>query len=133
MSCDATEAILRERQTRQTLRLSRQSEVERVDLLDLIQVLLPYPGGLRRWSVMRAIRSLRENRDMEISPKFEDEIERVFRKFCAGKPPAGAVKDHPEAALFHRPSEKAGEVWAVNPNRARAWLRAETGMQHDVR
>ena len=133
MSFDATEDSFRE-PTGQTLRLACRSEAERVDLLDLIEVLLACPAGLRRWSVMRAIRALRENRRVGISPKFEDEIERVFRKFCAGEPLPKGVKGTrvPEDALFHRPKEKAGEVWAADLVRARARLRAETGMTYNA-
>ena len=135
MSCEATEDILHKRQTVDTLRRSYQSEAERGDLLDLIQVLMPHPGGLRRWSVMRAIRALREHRHVEISPKIEDEIERVFRKSCAGEPlPKGSKgRCAPEDALFHRPKEKAGEVWAANVHLARAWLKAETVVRYDGR
>ena len=72
---------------------------------------------------------------LEILPKIEDEIERVFRKFCAGEPLPKGVKGprRPEDALFHRPKEKAGEVWAVNPHPARVWLKAEAGVQYDAR
>ena len=112
----------------------RRAESERAYLRDLIEVLLPYPGGLRRWSVMRAIRSRREKGDQELPLRLEDEIERVFRKFCAGEPLPKGVKSGcmPEDALFCRPKEKAGEVWAVNLDRARAWLIAETGVEFDA-
>lgn len=134
MSCEATEGIFHKQQTVQAVRQSYRSEAERIDLLDLIQVLLANPAGLRRWSVMRAIRSLRENRHVEISPKFEDEIGRVFRKFCEGEPPPKGVKGPraPEDALFHRPKEKAGEVWAAHLSRARARLKAEAGVKYNA-
>ena len=87
---------------------------------ELVKVLSPHPGGLRRFSVMRAIRALRERSSRPVSLKFEAEIERAFRSACAnwsgGKPPEG------NSALFYRPEGKAGEVWAVNPERARDWL-----------
>ncbi len=45
--------------------------------------------------------------------KFESDVERVFRRFCAedayGNPRAIAN------APFYRPRETAGEVWALNP------------------
>jgi hypothetical protein len=92
-------------------------------LAELIKVLAPYRGGLRRWSVMQAIRKDRERAAREIPHKFEDEVERTFRRFCADDV-AGrcAAKD----ALFYRPKEKAGEVWCLDPERAKVWLDAET-------
>jgi hypothetical protein len=111
------------------------AQSDRACLRDLIEVLVPHPGGLRRWSIMRAIRSRREKSGKEISLKLEDDIERMFRKFCMGEPPSKGVKAvcMPEDALFHRPKDKAGEVWAVNLPRAQAWLEAETGVQFDAR
>ncbi len=94
---------------------------------ELITVLAPQRGGLRRWSVMRAIRANRERDLREIPQKFEDEVERTFRRYCAdfgdGKPRTCTA----ETALFHRPREKAGEVWAVHIDRANAWLESEHG------
>jgi hypothetical protein len=87
---------------------------------ELVKVLSPHPGGLRRFSVMRAIRALRDRSSRPISLKFEAEIERAFRSACAnwsgGKPPENSD------ALFYRPEGKAGEVWAVYADRAEAWL-----------
>src|SRR3974390_2927330 len=60
---------------------ARQADSEGVILRELIEVLLPCPAGLRRWSIMHTIRSRREKSGREISLKLEDEIERVFRKF----------------------------------------------------
>jgi hypothetical protein len=92
---------------------------------ELIDALSPHPGGLRRWSVMRAIRRAREAAHRDVPAKFEDEIERVFRKFCTDgdfvKAPDAVAKD----ALFFRPRDKAGEVWALIPERANAWLAGE--------
>ena len=97
---------------------------------DLIAVLMATPGGLRRWSVMRAMRQRTEKANREVSPKFEDDVERVFRMHCERD---GAMNGHgnpagPKAgeALFYCPKERAGEVWAVYADRARAWQNGET-------
>jgi hypothetical protein len=97
---------------------------KRVDqscLADLIAVLEANPRGLRRWSVMRAMRARAEKANREISPKFEDDVERVFRRFCEGDAVRAGMTDTSEE-LFFRPQETAGEVWAVHAERARALL-----------
>ena len=75
---------------------------------ELVAVLAPHPGGLRRWSVMNAIRQRRRAAARDIPLKMEAEIERTFRHFCTRD-----VLRTPGAALFCRPGEKAGEVWAL--------------------
>jgi hypothetical protein len=71
---------------------------------------------------MRAIRKDRERAGQDIPQNFEAEVERMFRRFCAdadaAKRGGGAAKD----ALFFRPAEKAGEVWAILEDRAHSWL-----------
>lgn len=88
----------------QNQRASRPTIVE-----ELVAALAPHPGGLRRWSVMRAIRKSREAVSREIPLKLEADVERAFRQFCRND---GARA--PGTALFCRPAEKAGEVWALD-------------------
>lgn len=99
----------------------RPKPVNQSCLADLIAVLEPHPRGLRRWSVMRAMRQRMEKAHREITPKFEDDVERVFRRFCEGDAVRAGMTDTSEE-LFFRPKETAGEVWAVHSSRARAWL-----------
>jgi hypothetical protein len=101
---------------------TRKLRADQPILSELIKVLTPHPGGLRRWSVMRAIRNERERASRDISQKFEDEVERTFRRFCADAEGAKTRTCDPTEALFYRPREKAGEVWAIFPERADAWL-----------
>jgi hypothetical protein len=104
---------------------ARKLRADQPILFELIKVLAPHPGGLRRWSVMRAIRNDRERASRDISQKFEDEVERTFRRFCADADDAKTRTCDATEALFYRPREKAGEVWALFPDRAKAWLDAE--------
>jgi hypothetical protein len=82
---------------------------------ELVAALAPHPGGLRRWSVMRAIRKSREAVARDIPLKLEADVERAFRQFCRddGMRATGT-------ALFCRPAEKAGEVWALDTSTAGA-------------
>lgn len=84
------------------------------ELIELAKVLAANPSGLRRWSVMRAIRSGRERAGREVPQKLEDDVERMFRRHCADI--KGSTVS-PEEALFYKPKEKAGEVWAAYPER----------------
>ncbi len=75
---------------------------------ELVAVLAAHPGGLRRWSVMNAIRQRRRATARDIPMKMEADIERIFRLFCT-RDVSRAQAD----PLFCRPGEKAGEVWAL--------------------
>ncbi|HVZ69038.1 MAG TPA: hypothetical protein VG891_06215 [Rhizomicrobium sp.] len=86
---------------------------------ELVKVLTRHPGGLRRWSVMRAIRKDRELANRDIPQKFEDEIERTFRRHCADADASKARGCAPEQPVFYRPKDKAGEVWAMLPDGAK--------------
>jgi hypothetical protein len=91
-------------------------QIDPATLFDLVKVLAQHPSGLRRWSVMRAIRAERATANREIPQRIEDEVERVFRSRCEN------FSQDTETALFYLPKEKAGEVWAVYPERAVAVL-----------
>jgi hypothetical protein len=91
------------------------SRIELATLNELIEVLSAHPRGLRRWSVMRSIRASRIKRARDIPHKFEDDVERMFRRHCDGAEMRLATRG---ATLFYRPKETAGEVWALAPTAA---------------
>jgi hypothetical protein len=97
-------------------RNSTKAQAEMGLTVDLIEVLRAHPSGLRRWSVMRAMRNLHEAAGRSVPQKFEDDIERVFRRLSSAEG---------QDAVFYRPSERAGEVWALHDKQADAWLEAE--------
>ena len=80
---------------------------------ELVAALAGHPGGLRRWSVMRAIRKSREAVSRDIPLKLESDVERAFRQFCRDDDMRASG-----TALFCRPAEKAGEVWALDADYA---------------
>ena len=89
-------------------------------LLELIAVLKLHARGLRRWSVMRALRENRTRQSRDVPQKFEEDIERVFRRYCAENADTRVCAI--ENAPFYRPRDTAGEVWAFHPERAEAML-----------
>jgi len=93
---------------------------DRTLMKDLIDVLEANPKGLRRWSVMRAMRTRRERAGHEITLKFEDEVERLFREYCVSDPPR-----ENETRPFFKPKDTAGEVWAVDAERLTVFLERE--------
>ena len=99
--------------------LSRPAQSKRNPIVDeLVAVLAPHPKGLRRWSVMRTIRKNREAQSRDIPLKLEADVERAFRQFCADAADASMRTVAADQALFYRPAEKAGEVWALRPQAA---------------
>jgi hypothetical protein len=130
MNDDNRKVICQRRLADVSLPESWRADSEQSYLFDLVCVLLRSPAGLRRWSVMRAIRARHTGAGQEHSLKLENDVERVFRKYCTdeylpGGRNAGSIPA--EAALFYRPKERAGEVWAVHAERANEWLNAEIG------
>jgi len=100
----------------------RRQDFDQPILHELIAALKPHPRGLRRWSVMRAIRVDRNRRSRDIPLKFESDVESVFRKFSADAIDAHARVCAVEIAPFCRPHNTAGEVWALRPGKAEALL-----------
>jgi hypothetical protein len=105
--------------------LARRYRLDQALLEDLVTVLLANPGGLRRWTLMRAMRRLSEKANREITPKFEDDVERTFRHHCDGDSVRTALTEA-LPVLFYRPKESVGEVWSVYPDKARDFTGGRT-------
>ena len=99
-------------------------EVHEPILSELMAVLRPHTEGLRKWSVMRAIRATRQRASQNIPQKFEEQIERTFRRFCADPSEANTRICTTESAPFYRRQGTAGEVWALLPGRIAVLLDA---------
>lgn len=97
----------------------RRYRLDAVLLRDLVTVLSAHRGGLRRWTLMRAMRTLSEKANREVTPKFEDDVERAFRHYCEGDAVHAGLSEKPQP-LFYRPKESVGEVWALRPEAAEA-------------
>jgi hypothetical protein len=81
---------------------------------ELVAILARHPAGLRRWSVMRAVRQAREAQGRDIPLKLEADLERAFRQFCLDDNGTAPRKLPAHLTLFRRPKDKAGEVWALH-------------------
>jgi len=98
-------------------KLGRRRNPEMAILKELFDILQPHPQGLRKWSVMRAIRVRRNRLSQEIPQKLEEQVERTFRRFCADASEADNRACSGENAPFYRPQGKAGEVWGLISDR----------------
>ena len=91
-------------------------------VMDLISVLQSHPGGRRRWAVMQAIRKLRTEAGTAVPENFEHAVESAFQQHCAASGVFNKSKGTTKPAVFHWPLGKVGGVWAVYPDKAKAWI-----------
>ena len=90
---------------------------------DLIEVLLPYEDGLDRQQVLAKLETLRRDRGHRIRPKFVQTAQKAYESRCVGYESFDKTGWPESEALFFSPGGKGSGVWAVNSERARAWLR----------
>jgi hypothetical protein len=96
--------------------LARRYRLNQALVDDLVTVLSAHPAGCRRWTLMRAMRALSEKANREVSPKFEDDVERAFRHHCEGDSVRTTMTET-LPVLFFRPRDSVGEVWALHTAR----------------
>jgi hypothetical protein len=96
------------------------TKLEHAYVVDLIEVLRPYPRGLARRTVLRAVEESRRRIGLSIPQAFNDTVQGVYNSYCVGY--AAFVKREVPMSegLFHSPQRG---VWAVDIDRAAEWLK----------
>ena len=113
------EALLRE--VEETIRLANLKK-EHTYVEDLIRLLLPHRRGMRRQMVLHNLERHRGALGLDIPPKFVEAVQSAYNQNCADSS-VFRRRNLPESyALFYTPGGKGSGVWAVNPERATAWL-----------
>lgn len=95
---------------------------ETLYVIDLIRVLKSHRSGRRRWAVMQSIRKDRAAAHLPIPENFEHAVESAFQQHCLESGVFNKGRGAKKPALFVWPLGKAGGVWAVDANAAKAWL-----------
>ncbi|MCW5696814.1 MAG: hypothetical protein KIS96_08785 [Bauldia sp.] len=90
---------------------------------DLIRVLWPYPKGLRRQYVLDRVWSLRNPVGLPIPRRFDQAVQAAFNAYNVESEVFKKSGRGQEDGLFYPFGGKGSGVWAVNHERAEAWLR----------
>jgi hypothetical protein len=91
---------------------------------DLIRVLLPFSNGLRRSMVMHELKKRRKKDGLPIPPSFEESVQSSYNQHSVDSSVFRKRKAPDSEGLFYSPDGKGSGRWAVNRERAGAWLRA---------
>ena len=112
--------FLAEYKRRQALKPVRQKHSY---VADLIRLLLPYPNGLTRGMVLHDLERQRRADGLPIPPKFEEAVQSNYNHFSVDSSVYKKRGAPPEEGFFFSPDGKGSGRWAVNRERAAAWLR----------
>lgn len=119
MAEDWLDALFRE--IEETIRLANLKK-EHTYVEDLIRLLLPHRHGMSRQMVLHNLERQRRELGLDIPRKFVQSVQSAYNQNCSDS----AVfrrRNLPEAdAPFYTPGGKGSGKWAVNPERATAWL-----------
>jgi hypothetical protein len=80
---------------------------------------------------MQAIRRNRLKAGAPIPDRFEDGVESAFQQHCVDSDAFKRGSVPAKAPLFHWPLGKDGGIWALDSNRADAWLREQSEQAND--
>lgn len=87
---------------------------------DLILVLLPYPNGLSRNTIIDWIERKRKAKGLPMPAKFEETVQAAYN---AHSEASSVFKGQPGEALFYPVGGKGSGKWALHRDVAIAWLR----------
>ncbi|SRR6266496_243528 len=106
--------------------IKKQLRLSHPYVVDLIRVLEPHvPNGLARQSVLRALEKNRADAGLRIPPKFEQAVQHVYNWYSINSREFAKRKAAESEGLFYSPAGKGSGIWAINRDRAAAWLKAK--------
>lgn len=91
---------------------------------DLIEVLMPHPRGLSRQLVLHTMERKRKQSGASIPENFEQSVQSVYNQHSVDSMVFVKRKAPESDGLFYSPEGKGSGLWAVNIDRATAWLKA---------
>jgi|SRR5476649_1979144 hypothetical protein len=91
---------------------------------DLIRVLMPLPNGLSRQMVLHYLNKQRQKDGLPIPPSFDNAVQSSYNQHSIDSDVFRKRKVPESEAIFYSPEGKGSGKWAVNRERAAAWLRA---------
>jgi hypothetical protein len=106
---------------------ARQLKKDNPYVLDLIGILKPFPRGLRRPFVMDRMIAIRKAKGLDIPDEFESTVQSAYNQHSVDSLVFKKRGAPASEGLFFSPTGKGSGKWAVNQDRARAWLIAKIG------
>ena len=119
MAEDWLDALFRE--VEETIRLANLKK-EHTYVEDLIKLLLPHKQGMSRQAVLHTLEKQRRDVGLHIPEKFEPSIQSAYNQHCVDSRVFRRRKLPDAEAPFYSPGGKGSGRWAVNHERAKAWL-----------
>jgi len=105
-------------------RVAREHKRQHSYVADLIRVLLPRENGLRRHMVLHILERQRHRDGLAIPAKFEEAVQSSYNHYSVDSSVFKKRNAPLEEGLFFSPEGKGSGRWAVNRERAEAWIKA---------
>lgn len=120
MDDDTLERLLREIEEARQLK-KRRREYTYVE--DLMRLLPPWRDGLPRSVVLDRLERQRRNDGLPIPKSFEQAVQSAYNQNCVDSAVFKKRGLPNSAAPFFSPGGSGSGLWAVDPERAKKWLR----------